>query len=189
MTAIARAVTLLAAAALAICGAGGPVLAGPPSVVVSADPGGASGAIDGQVDIDAPPAVVWRVLVDPGRTAELMVGAKSCKVLSRDPAGHWDVREQISKGGLFPSVRSVIRSDYQPYALVRFHRIDGDIKLLEGEWRLTPLDGGARTRLEYRLRVTAPIAAPDALVRAALRRDTPTTLANVRDASQAAARP
>ena len=158
-----------------------------PSVQVTADSGGAAGLIRGSVDIDAPPSVVWKVMVDPSSTARLMANTKSCRVVERDPAGRWDVREQVSKGGLLPSVRTVIRSDYQPYSRVRFHRVDGDIKVLEGEWRLTPLDGGARTHVDYESRVASPFPAPGPLVRAVLRKDMPRTLANLRDASQAQA--
>jgi uncharacterized protein YndB with AHSA1/START domain len=158
-----------------------------PVVQVTTDKAGAAGLIEGTVDIDAPPTVVWKIMVDPVSTERLMAGAKSTRVLSRDPAGRWDVREQISKGGLLPAVRTVLRSDYQPYSLIRFHRIDGDIKVLEGEWRLTPLDGGTRTRVAYESRVTSPFPAPGPIVRSVLRMSMPKTLANLRDASEAAA--
>lgn len=158
-----------------------------PVVEVTADAAGASGLVTGQVDIAAPPAVVWAVIVDPANTGRLMAGAKSCRVLQRDPAGHWDVRETISRGGVFPAVRTVLHSDYEPYTLIRFHRIDGDLPVLDGEWRLQPLDGGARTRVRYESRVTPSFPAPPPLVRAVLRQDMPRTLANLRDASEAAA--
>ncbi len=161
-----------------------------PSVQVAAGADGASQVVRGSVDIAAPPSVVWRMITDPEEAARLFVNIRSTRVLRRDPAGRWDVREQISKGGVMPSVRTVVRSDYAPPFSVRFHCIDGDIKQLDGEWRLTPLDGGARTRLSYENRLTSPFPAPGAMVRSALRRDTPRTLANLRDASEAeAARP
>ena len=118
---------------------------------------------------------------------KLMAGAKSCRVLQRDPAGHWDVREPISKGGLFPAVRTVLHADYQPYTEIRFHRVDGDLPVLDGAWRLEALDGGLRTRVFYESRVTPAFPAPPPLVRSVLRQDMPKTLANLRDASEAAA--
>jgi len=146
--------------------------------------------VTASVDIDAPPAVVWRMVVDPASAVRMIVNTKSCRVLERDPAGRWDVREQISKGGILPGVRVVIRSDYSPPNLVRFHRVDGDLKVLEGEWRLTPLDGGTRTHLAYGTRLVSPFPAPAMIVRSVLRKDMPQTLANVRDAAErATARP
>jgi hypothetical protein len=82
----------------------------------------------------------------------------------------------------------VIRSDYSPPYLIQFHRVDGDLKVLEGEWRLSPLAGGTRTHLAYESRLVSPFPAPAMIVRAVLRKDMPQTLANVRDASESEAR-
>jgi hypothetical protein len=183
-----RRVALACVAGLTLSAPPALAASGQPSVQVTADTGGAAGLIRGSVDIDAPPAIVWKVMVDPDSTSRLMANIKSCRIVQRDPAGHWDIREQISKGGVLPGVRTVLRSDYMPPYLIRFHRVDGDIKVLEGEWRLTPLDGGSRTRVSYESRVTSPFPAPGPIVRAVLRRDMPQTLANLRDASQAEAR-
>jgi len=164
-----------------------PAQHGPPPVVeVDADARGASGDIRAQVDIAAPPATVWRVLVDCGQVSHLMVGAKSCKVLQHDPAGRWDVREQISQGALLPAIRTVLHSDYEAPRAVHFHRIDGDLKVLEGNWKLEPLDSGLRTRVSYDSRVQAPFGIPAFLARTVLRNDMPKTMNNLRNACEAA---
>ena len=157
------------------------------TVEVSPDPRGASGLIHAQVDINATPETVWKVMVDCARVPDLMVNVKYCKVLQRDPAGHWDLREQVTRASLLPGVRTVMHSDYDEPRSVKFHRTDGDFKILEGEWRLEPLDGGARTRVIYESRISAPFAAPGPIMRAVLRRDMPRTLDNLRDASEAKA--
>ncbi len=155
--------------------------AAPPSVqVTQADGQASSGLVVAQVDIDAPPQTVWRVLLDCPDAPKLMVSLKSCRVIDHDPQGRWDVREQISRATLLPSVRTVIRADYDPPYEVHFHRVDGDLKVLDGEWRLQPLDGGQRTRLFYQSRVTANFFAPGPIVRAILRHDMPVTLSNLR---------
>ena len=156
-----------------------------PIVTVEADAKGASGDIRAQVDIAAPPELVWRVLIDCAQAPRLMVGAKSCRVLRRDAGGRWDVREQISSGGLLPSIRTVLRSDYDAPRTVYFHRIDGDLKVLEGSWRLEPLDGGLGTRVIYESRVTAPFGVPAFLARSVLRKDMPRTMNNLRVACEA----
>jgi len=162
----------------------------PPTVEVRPDSHGASGLVRGQVDIDATPEAVWKILIDCAQVPHLMVGVKFCHVLQRDPGGKWDLREQVTNASLLPGVRTVIRSDYDEPRSVRFHRTDGDFKILEGEWRLEPLDGGVRTRVYYESRMDAPFAAPNALVRMVLRADMPKTLSNLRTACEAsAARP
>jgi len=159
----------------------------PPTVTVTADPRGAAGIIHGQIDVNAPRAVVWAIMVDCARVPSLMVNVKYCHVLQRDPAGRWDVREQVTKASLLPGVRTVMRSEYDAPHTVEFHRTDGDFKILEGEWRLETLDGGARTRVTYQSRISSPFAAPSFMVRAVLRNDLPATLENLRKASEAQA--
>jgi uncharacterized membrane protein len=158
----------------------------PPVVEVNADAKGASGDIRAQVDIDAPPEVVWKVLVDCAQVPHLMVGAKSCKVLQHDPGGRWDVREQVSQGALLPAIRTVLHSDYESPRAVHFHRIDGDLKVLEGNWRLDPIDQGLRTRVSYDSRVQAPFGIPAFLARTVLRSDMPKTMNNLRNACEVA---
>ena len=144
-------------------------------VEVSPDPDGASGLIRGVVDIPAPPQAVWAVLVDCDLAPRMVRRLKSCRIVERDPAGGWDVREHISRVGLIPPVRSVFRSDYEPPWRIRFHRAGGDLKVLEGEWRLLPLEGGG-TRVFYESRASAPFAVPAPLARMVLRRDVPDAL-------------
>jgi len=167
--------------------AAAPALAGepPPTVSVKADGDGAGGMVDASVIIAAPPEAVWAVMTNCSRLAVLMTNVDHCRVMQRDPAGHWDVREQVTKASLLPAARTVLRSDYDEPRLVRFHRIDGDFKVLEGSWRLTPLDGGAHTRVDYVSRMSSPIAAPGMVVRMVMRGAMAKTLTNLRDACEA----
>ena len=105
----------------------------------------------------------------------------SCKILSGDMRKGWDVREQITRGNFFvPTIHNVIRNDYQPYTLIRFHKAGGDLRIEEGEWRLEPLGGGNGTRVIYVNRVAANIVAPAGLVREGMKRDTAKVLVNLR---------
>src|SRR4051812_1038708 len=91
-----------------------PVLArGKPYVEVRPDADGSSGVILGAIDVPAPIEAVWAVITDCDLAPKMVASLKSCRVVERDPAGRWEVREQVSKGGLIPSVRSVFRSDFE----------------------------------------------------------------------------
>ena len=85
---------LFAAALLSLAAPAAIAAEAQPSVQVTADSAGAAGLIRGSVDINATPAVVWRVMVDPGSTARLMANTKSSRVVWRDPAGRCRSRTQ-----------------------------------------------------------------------------------------------
>jgi uncharacterized protein YndB with AHSA1/START domain len=147
---------------------------------VSGEPQGV-GLIHAAIDIAAPPQIVWRIMTDCRETPKLITSADPCRVLSADPAGAWDVREQVTHGDLIvPDIHNVYRSDYQPYSLIRFHRVSGDLKVEEGEWRLEPLQGGRATRVIYVNRLAANLIAPAFMVREGLRQSTPKVLENLR---------
>ncbi len=151
---------------------------GRPYAEVKPDADGSSGVIRAAIDIAAPPEVIWSVMTDCGLAPKMVVNLKSCRILERDPQGRWDVREQISKMTFVPSVRSVFREDFEPPKRLTFHQVGGDLKVLEGEWLLTPHDG--TTQVTYEARVAAPFAVPGWLARLALRHDVPMALLALR---------
>jgi hypothetical protein len=139
------------------------------------------GLIHAAIDVAAPPRLVWGVMTDCRETPKLVTSASPCRVLSADPVGAWDVREQITHGNLIvPDIRNVYRSDYQPFSLIRFRKVGGDLRVEEGEWRLVPLDGGRATRVIYVNRLAANMIAPAFMVRESLRQSTPRVLENLR---------
>ena len=72
------------------------------------------------------------------------------RVLSGDQRRGWDIREHIARRNLiFPGVRIVFRSDYECVGRIRFHLVEGDLKVEQGEWRLQSLGGGKGTRVFY----------------------------------------
>ena len=158
---------------------------GKPVVEVRGDPDGASGLIRGAVDIAAPAETVFRVIADCDLAPKMVSSLKSCRVLERDPAGHWDVREEISKMTFVPSVRNVFRSDYDPPKSVRFARTGGDLKVFEGAWRIEP--HGKGVRVFYENRVSTPFRVPGYLARIALRIEVPQALEALRRESEARA--
>lgn len=152
---------------------------GRPYVQVRSD--GAAGVIHAAIDVAAPAEAIWSVILDCDRASRMVASLKSCSITERGPDGAWDVREHVSKPSLFPSVRNVFRSDYDMAGrIIRFQRVDGDMKLFEGEWRLTALEGGRRTRIVYESRAVVPFRAPAVLVRMAARRDVAAALIALR---------
>jgi len=173
---------LLCAAALALTAATSALAApsaGRPWVSVTLDPDGESALIHASIDIPAPARRVWLTMTDCDATRAMIRSLVQCRVVRAGDG--WDVREHVTRGGpLWPAFRYVFRSDYEPGRRIRFRKLDGNLKTFEGEWDLTPLDGGQATRVRYQTRMAAPVFAPPMLVRAGLRKDTPRVLEALR---------
>ena len=151
---------------------------------VAAGPGGAP-FLHAAVDIAAPPKVVWTVMNDCRYIRRLIASAIDCHVVSGDARTGSDVRETVTKGALFiPDVHNVYRSDYQPYSLIRFRKVGGNLKTEVGEWRLLPLNGGTGTRVIYENLVDMDILAPRSLVRESMRASTAKVMLNLQREAQ-----
>lgn len=138
------------------------------------------GSVKASIDIAAPPAVVFRVILDCNRAARMSPGVKSCRVVSRAPDGT-EIREHAVKWGfLLPTMRSTSKVTLEPDRLIRFTCIGGDIRACDGSWKLEPLDGGLRTRVTYDMWATAPFAVPTGLISGMMRRDVPQSLKALR---------
>jgi uncharacterized membrane protein len=142
---------------------------GHPYVDVRPDPDGSSGAVRGVIDIAAPVDVVWKVMTDCELAPKMVANLKSCRILERDPAGRWDVREYVSRATLLPPIHNIFRSDYQPDQRISFHRTGGDLAVFEGQWRVEPHEG--QVRVSYEARIALPFSVPRWIARIALRGD------------------
>lgn len=138
------------------------------------------GMVWASVDIAAPPAVVFRVILDCDRAARMSPGVKSCRVVSRAADGT-EIREHTVKWGFFlPTLRSTSRVSLEPDRLIRFTCIGGDIRACEGSWKLEPLDGGQRTHVTYQMWAASPFAVPAGMVSGMMRKDVPQSLRALR---------
>ena len=145
------------------------------------DPDGISGHVKGVVDINAPPEKVWRIMTDCAAAKVMITTLAVCRIVEGDMANGWDIREHVTRRNLvFPGMRIVFRSDYEPYSRIKFRLVGGDLKVEQGEWKLQPLDGGRRTRVFYDNRLAVDWPVPKALIREALRKDTPKVLMNLK---------
>ena len=143
--------------------------------VVSVRTEGDGGAASASLDIAAPPSAVWAALTDCAGAPRYMPGLISCQVVKKGQG--WEVREQKIKG-LFRPMTNVFRADMDPPSRFRFHRIGGDWKRSEGEWRLTAIPGGTHVTYEIHVAVNGP--APASLVKSAVGSSLPRSLEALR---------
>ena len=137
------------------------------------------GVVRARTEIAAPPETVYNTLLDCNRAARIMPGVRRCKVLSTDPLGQ--MREHVVRFSVFqPPVRSNSRVTLEPNRMIRFTCVQGDIRACEGAWRLTPIDGGRRTQVDYDFWASPPFGLPIDLVGPMMRRDAPAALRALR---------
>jgi len=152
-------------------------------VVAEVHPGAApsSGIIHAAIDIRAPAAAIWTVMMDCARASRMVAYVKQCKVVEADPAGLWDVREHLVEYGFpFPRLRSLVRTEYLPGRRASFRCLPGgDLKKCDGEWRLESLPDGV-VRVIYENRVVSPFPAPGFMVRRIFKKDVVKALGNLR---------
>ncbi|OYX04652.1 MAG: polyketide cyclase [Caulobacter vibrioides] len=145
------------------------------------DPDGVSGHVKGVVDVNAPPEKVWRTMTDCAAAKVMITTLAVCRTVEGEMVRGWDIREHVTRRNLvFPGMQIVFRSDYEPYSRIKFRLVGGDLKVQQGEWKLQPLGDGRRTRVFYDNRLAVDWPIPKALIREALRKDTPKVLMNLK---------
>ncbi len=124
-----------------------------------------------QVDatMNASPRQIWSVLTNCARAKEFIPHFEMCRVVDKDPAGRWDLRENISNPPFLPRIRTMIRSDYRPPQGFSYRLVSGDLKRSEGSWELIPQLVG--TRVHYQALFEPQVSAPSFLMISAIKSD------------------
>jgi carbon monoxide dehydrogenase subunit G len=135
--------------------------------------------VHASIDIAATPAIVWAVIIDCNRAPKFVPNMESCRIVNRDPAGRWELRETVLNIMLLPRIRSLSRNDFEPPRRMAFKRAGGDTRIADGEWRLEPLAKGKATRLHYSAVLALNYSVPRFLVDNAAARDFPALLQGI----------
>jgi uncharacterized protein YndB with AHSA1/START domain len=155
----------------------------PPSVVVRR--AGEADVARASMDVHAPPAAVWDLIADCDHARRLMQELLSCRVLEQGEG--WEVREHRVRGWLLrPVLRNVARVEFEPNRRLSFRRVAGDWSRSDGEWVLTPIDGGRGTHVQYTLRAAFEGPLPDSFTRSLIRKRVRSTLTALRREAESA---
>jgi len=111
------------------------------------------GNIEGEstADIDAPIERVWALVADVERAPEWQDGLKSLTALERDREGRATLCSSENDAKV-RTIRSTVRFRYRPPTQLSWEQEEGELKSVEGSWKLEDL-GGGRTRATYRVDV------------------------------------
>jgi ribosome-associated toxin RatA of RatAB toxin-antitoxin module len=141
-----------------------------------------------QAVVDAPPAALWEIISRCADYKNRMPRIASSKELSRSGDEHkaFTTTCEVTADLPFPlsDLTSVNRAEHIVEPGVRYVRswklISGDYDLNEGSWTLVALDGGARTKVTYRLRAKPRVPLPDAMLRQVQQGTLPDMMRNLR---------
>jgi ribosome-associated toxin RatA of RatAB toxin-antitoxin module len=126
-----------------------------------------------EATVDVAPAVVWSIISRCADYKNRMPRIAASKELSRsgDDNKAFSTTCEVTADLPFPlsDLTSVNRAEHTVEPGVRYVRswkmISGDYDLNEGSWTLVATDGGAHTKVTYRLRAKPRVPLPDAILR------------------------
>jgi uncharacterized membrane protein len=102
-------------------------------------------------EIDAPIERVWELVEDVETAPSWQGGLKSVRAIERDDDGHAVLCESESDAKV-RTIKSIVRFSYSGPTELRWSQEKGEMKSVEGSWKLEDL-GGDRTRATYALDV------------------------------------
>lgn len=119
----------------------------------------------------------WNVIVSCDLAFRFVDGLRACEVLE-DHGDRALVRQVVKKHWLIPVQEFVFESIRRPYREISFQLLEGDLDVMNGGWRFTPVPEGVL--VEYQARIKPSMPVPRFLVSRTIRKDTPDMMACIR---------
>ena len=140
--------------------------------------------------VDAPPARVWALVSKCDDYVLNMPSVAASREISRagDETTQFTAVCEVTADVPFPfsDLTSVSRAtmtvDAKTGGYTRaWTLISGDYEVNDGSWRLVPIDGGAKTRVTYRIHVKPRTSLPDSVIQSAQQSRLPGVIQRLRD--------
>ena len=130
------------------------------------------------VVVDFPMQAVWDVIADKKGAEDYVKNLQKVTVIEEND--EYALIEQTIKIGALKKVTYVIKNvDEAPHSMT-FSRHSGDLKAIDGYWKLFPIDGGNKTLVVYKLGLKPGFAVPNFMVKNSLKNSLPEALREVR---------
>src|SRR6185436_93791 len=144
------------------------------------------GTVRAAVRIEAPPEVVFQMMIRCADALKYVPHLRKCQVRDRATDGSWLVVEHVIDFGWYaPSVNWAFRAELDADRKISFRQVDGDFRANEGVWQLEPTPDGATTLLLYRAYIDPPGFVPNLLARSTYKRELPLMLTDLRKRCEA----
>ena len=130
------------------------------------------------------PQAIWDIIGYCEYEFIYMRGLKSCEMLDGDQF-HMTMRHRIRNSWYTPTLDFTFEANREPGGDGEAHLIDGDLKILEGRWKLSPVANENSVVVVHEIRIQPKLPAPEWLVRRNLLRDLPAMMACIRGLAMA----
>lgn len=120
--------------------------------------------VDSTGTVNAPPAIVWRILTDYEHMNEFVPDLSASHVLSRS-GNEVIIDQQGTARFLFMSrsIHLIVRATEQPMSSIDITLVSGDMKHYESHWELIPVPETGGTRIVYSGRLVPNFYVPGIL--------------------------
>jgi uncharacterized membrane protein len=150
-------------------------------VRVNLDSSQRRGTVRAAVRIEAPPAVVFQMMIRCADALAYVPHLRLCQVRDQATDASWLlVEHEIDFGWYAPSVNWTFRADLTTDRRIDFRQVKGDFNANQGAWELEPTPDGATTLLLYQAYIDPPGFVPNWLARSTFKRDLPKMLTELR---------
>lgn len=113
-----------------------------------------------------------------------MRGLKYCEMLDGDQF-QMTMRHRLRNSWYSPTLDFTFEAKREPGGDGEAHLLTGDLKILEGRWKFSPLADDNQVIVVHEVRIRPKLPAPEWLVRRNLQRDLPAMLACIRGLARA----
>ncbi len=137
-----------------------------------------SHAATAAIIVDAPLKDIWAVISDKEGAPDFVKNLKNATIVEQK--GNTALVEQTVKIGMLKEVTYVIKNVSNPPNGMTFSRHSGDLKAIDGYWRLYPIEKGKKTLVVYRLGLKPGFAVPAFMIKNSLKSSLPEALREVR---------
>jgi len=118
---------------------------------------------------------VWQVITNCEEVPTYLPKIRSCRILAK--GANWEIiRHEVKWMWLMPKLHYVFKSTYTAHKRIEVSRVAGDLRELQGTWRLTRIDEGRKTIVNYSIFLDLGFFVPQWMVRHTLKRELPEVL-------------
>jgi ribosome-associated toxin RatA of RatAB toxin-antitoxin module len=142
-------------------------------------------AVQAKILVHKPIDQVWKVVADPVKLASGEKKVRKVEVVSKR-GNQQNVAYTVAMAKLLPPFNYVVMQQLSPPSAIKFHRVSGSFKDIQGSWGLSPAPTGKNTVLTYTLKLDPGPLVPKGMLLSAVKSDLPNFMRNTRSAIESA---